>query len=106
MKFFGAIYQSPIYQECERAQVPKGELCAHCAEVIAEFDDGWILPFLGEPPHLPYHRACFLRGITGSVAHQQKRCGCFVIGSECNDEPALTVREAAEAAVKLWERGR
>jgi hypothetical protein len=39
--------------------------------------------------------------VLGSVAHLQKRCHCYVPGSEENDDPSLTLREAARAAAAL-----
>ena len=102
MRFFGRIYSTAAYEECKQADVPVGELCARCGEPIARGDDGWLLPHIeaaGKPPReLPYHAACHLRMIVGSVAHQQRRCLCFVPGSQCGDDPALTRRQAAEWA--------
>lgn len=48
------------------------------------------------------HKECFLRGIFGSVAHLEKRCGCYVPNSTENDPPGLTRREAALLAVKKY----
>jgi hypothetical protein len=53
---------------------------------------------------LVMHRACGMRGIIGSVAHQEQRCACFVPGSDEGDPPDMTRREAAEAALAIWER--
>jgi hypothetical protein len=106
VKFFGVRYSSAAYLECERVQAPVGERCARCDEPIAENDDGWLIPYLGtaaDPRELAYHRACHLRGIVGSVAHQQGRCSCFVPGSIFEDDPALTARQAAEAAEAYFE---
>jgi hypothetical protein len=97
MKFFGRRYSSPAYAEAEQVDVPLGVRCARCDEAIASGDDGWLTP-------APFHRACFLRGIVGSVAHQQRRCLCFVPGSTVDDDPALTRRQAAEAAERYFER--
>lgn len=70
-------------------------------------------PFCGEPV-LPEesveinnrtvlaHRDCLLRQVVGSVAHQQGRCSCY--GGDEGDDPALTRREAAAAAVAYFER--
>jgi hypothetical protein len=44
-----------------------------------------------------------MRAIIGSVAHVEHRCSCFVPGSTESDPPGMTRREAANAAVKLWQ---
>lgn len=57
------------------------------------------------PPHLAaiaMHRECAWRAACGSLAHLQRKCRCFVRGSEEGDPPGLTKREAAKAA---WEFG-
>lgn len=48
------------------------------------------------------HWECSVRSIVGSVAHIEERCCCFVPGSTCNDDPALTRRQAAQAAVDAF----
>jgi len=47
------------------------------------------------------HRECLMRMVLGSVAHIQKRCHCYVPGSEENDDPSLTLRQAAKAVAAL-----
>lgn len=106
MKYFGQKFCAPIYQDCEEIDPPVLAPCARCGEFIRSTDSGFAVPVLGEPLLAAYHRACFLRGIVGSVAHQQKRCSCYVAGASCNDDPNLNVRQAAEAALKFWEGGR
>jgi hypothetical protein len=105
MKYFGWLHNAPIYQDMELAARPMGEKCGHCGEVIADTDDGFIVPGFGSGA-TPFHRACFLRGIIGSVAHQQSRCMCFVPGSTAEDDPALTPRQAAEAALAYFDHGK
>jgi hypothetical protein len=58
------------------------------------------------PTEAPFHRACFMRSTIGSVAHQQKLCCCFLRGSTKEDDPAITLRQAAEAAMAYfyWSR--
>lgn len=41
------------------------------------------------------------RAVVGSVAHLQRTCSCYVEGSELNDPPGLSLREAAKAAWDL-----
>jgi hypothetical protein len=50
------------------------------------------------------HQECAMRSILGSVAHQEKRCSCFVRDSEEGDPPGMTKREAAHAAVAAWRQ--
>ncbi len=105
MKFFGRRYGAPAYEGMEQAPTPVGEACGWCKEPIGLMDDGWLIPYLGkpgDPPMLPYHRACQLRSILGSVAHQQKRCSCYVKGSTVEDDPTLTPRQAAQAALDYF----
>lgn len=52
----------------------------------------------------PVHPECYLRPVIGSVAHIERRCSCFVSGSQCGDDPALTRRQAARAAVAAWAK--
>lgn len=82
---------------------PIGEPCGRCEEPIVEGDAGVILPHLdgtGVVSEVPFHRACFLRGVLGSVGHQQRRCSCF--GGTEEDPPEMSKREAAKAAVRNW----
>ncbi len=97
MKFFGKRYAAPAYEDCEQVEAPVGKRCGRCDETIAAGDDGWLIPSFGGG-ELPFHAECHLRGIVGSVAHQQRRCRCFVPGSTAEDDPALTPRQAAAAA--------
>ncbi len=61
-------------------------LCGHCEEPL--------LP--GEDIRKGLHIECMTRLVLGSVAHQQRRCGCF--GGTEQEDPHLTKREAARAA--------
>lgn len=101
MKYFGRVHGCPL--DMERIDPPNCAPCTHCSEPITGADDGFALPVVGETVLAAYHRACFMRRVIGSVAHQQKRCSCYVAGASCNDDPNLNVRQAAEAALKFWE---
>jgi hypothetical protein len=74
--------------------------CAHCEEAIVPGDlvapanDGAVL----------FHTECMLRMVVASVGHQLGRCSCH--GGTEDDPPGMTVREAALAAVELYERNR
>lgn len=71
--------------------------CVFCGELITYAD-----------PREDYgdarraHRNCGLRAVIGSVAHLERRCSCFVPGSQENDPPGMSKRQAADAAVELW----
>lgn len=52
------------------------------------------------------HRVCLFRSVSGSVAHIEGRCGCFVPGSSERDDPGLTRLQAAEAALAAFRRRR
>ena len=71
-------------------------LCYWCDEPVTALDE----------QHPSYrqsmHFACGFRAVAGSVAHILKRCGCYVLGSVENDDPNLTKRQAAEAALTAW----
>jgi hypothetical protein len=90
----------------DRVPAPVGENCFHCHEAITESDPGFSQIFVdeNESRRIYLHRACFLRQIFGSVAHIEGRCSCAVPGSEDTDPFGMTRREAAEAAVKAYER--
>lgn len=69
--------------------------CAFCREPVEDINEP--PPYGGQP----VHRECGIRMVIGSVAHQEKRCGCYVPGSEEGDPPHLTLRQAARAACWL-----
>lgn len=48
------------------------------------------------------HRNCALRQVIGSVAHLERRCGCYVSGASDGDPDGLTRRQAATLAVQRW----
>lgn len=100
LRWFGHQYTAPVYWDTQETQTPEGAICVHCEESIEAGDDGWI-----DASNHPFHRACWLRLIFGSVAHIEKRCSCYVPGSDESDPPGLTRRQAAEAALKASEAG-
>jgi len=104
LRWFGHRYLAPIYEDTEKVPVPLGNPCTHCTEEILAGDDGFIIDaVLADGAHdAPFHRACWLRGIFGSVAHIERQCSCFVPGSDECDPPGMSKREAAELAVKKW----
>jgi len=73
--------------------------CFFCEEPIEEWDALYRFA-----DGLATHRNCFLRQVVGSVAHQMQTCSCYVKGSTLGDPPGMTKRQAADAAVGMWER--
>lgn len=98
LKWFGTSWGAPICDFRRHVAVPVGRPCIFCEEPIDVADAGFI-----DPPGVS-HYACFMRQIIGSVAHIEKRCGCYVKDALELDDPNLTVRQAAEAAVAAYER--
>ena len=94
-----------------RYEMPLREPCLRCEEPIVEGDSGVMVlvgkgqlgPLVAVRPE-PMHWACWMRGIIGSLSHIEKQCGCFVSGSDHNDPPNVTRREAAELALAAWEQ--
>lgn len=91
--YFGPAYRRKDYEE--QQPTPVGELCMLCQEPIAEGDCG---TFQGAHP---IHYECQMRSVVGSVGHQMGTCSCF--GGTEDDPPGMTYRQAAIAAVQLWE---
>jgi hypothetical protein len=105
MLIFGPERWAPA--EYKLVETPVGQACLSCGELIAEGDSGTITAVVrekGKATTSPQHRECFLRRIVGSVGHQQGTCSCY--GGQLEDPPEMTKREAAIAAVKLFERRR
>lgn len=77
--------------------------CPRCGEPIALED--WIEPVLGlgEGRRL-YHLECFMRGVVGSIGHQQGLCMCHGGPGTLDDPPELTNRQAARAAIDHYLR--
>lgn len=99
-KWFGKKYPAPAYDDCPRVETPIGEACIQCGEEIAGDDDGWL--YANGPAA---HRACYIRSIVGSVAHQQKRCSCYG-ATDRDEEASMTRRESAKAALEYFETHR
>jgi hypothetical protein len=85
--------------------------CTWCKEGFVEGDAGMATPlgFIDETDSHPvtfvyYHKNCFLRSIVGSVGHQRKQCSCF--GGTLEDPQELSLRQAADAAVREFEEAR
>jgi len=81
-----------------------GLLCFRCDEPFAPSEWGIIsyyVPEAGACASIARHRECEMRGVIGSVGHQLRQCSCY--GGDREDPPELSIRDAARAAVALWE---
>ena len=103
MQWFGRKRAELIYTDCPEAARPEGATCRWCGEAIGSADDGFLIPLLGGQGHelAAYHRECHLRAIFGGVNHQLGSCTCCG-GTEPPDDPELSAREAAVAAVVMY----
>lgn len=101
-KLFGTAWEgTPLAETLPHVETPVGWECLHCGEAIAAEDSGIMQLYLSLEDCRPVatHRECHLRGVFGCVAHQRKH----TCDRTCADDPALTKREAARAAVAHWE---
>ena len=80
--------------------------CDWCGERLSPASMVAIPLIGGDKPTVHYHRECHMRQITGSLAHIERRCGCYVPGATDTDPPEMTKRQAAKAAVAAWEKYR
>jgi len=94
--WFGIRHTGAAYAECPQTETPVGRECDYCEEVVAAGEDGFILD-----SGTILHRECFMRGFTGSVAHQEKRCSCFG-GTDDDEVDGMTRREGARAAMAYF----
>lgn len=81
--------------------------CAHCREEIVSGDRHRDIPRIGcdGPTMARFHDECLTRRMIGGINHQLGRCICCG-GSEPADPEGMTLREAARAAIDLWQAGR
>lgn len=101
-KWFGKAWGAPVCDIDYHIETPVGAHCLYCDETIEADDRGMTTNCEGQEQ--PEHLECFMRQLLGSVAHLEKRCGCYVEGSHEGDDPNLTPREAARAALALWNK--
>lgn len=108
--YFGECWNPHIATSHDKAETPVGEPCSYCEEPIEEGDQGIIMPHVesvvddkvASARMRPTHLDCFLRQVLGSVGHQLHKCSCF--GGTEEDPPGMTKRQAATAAVRLYEK--
>lgn len=73
-------------------------VCFYCHEPVLPGEESGIVT------NAASHRECAFRSVAGSLAHMERRCGCFVPGSEEGDPPGLTLRQGARAALDAFKR--
>lgn len=96
MSWFGReAWNAPVCTAEDRIEIPVGQPCAHCQELIADGDDGFA-----NGSHV-MHYACQVRGLVGGANHVLGTCSCCG-GKMPPDPPGLTRREAALVAEKIW----
>lgn len=90
----------PQYRKAWETQIatPLDARCLYCGEGFADGDMGTVSDGRAS------HYECAMRGVVGSVGHQLKKCSCY--GGTEEDPPGMTYREAARAAVALYEASR
>jgi hypothetical protein len=108
MRFFGKPWGPAVDDRKLMLQTtPVGMHCFHCNEMIAADDSGVVMQWFDadSASSIAFHRECQLRNVFGSVGHQLKRCTCFGGTDEDDDPVGMTPRQAAVAAVELFEAG-
>lgn len=64
MQWFGRDWDAPVNQECDRVEIPVGAACIVCGLSMWEYDQGVLLPRLGDSQVLdPVHQGCFLYAV-------------------------------------------
>lgn len=96
MRWFGTDWGSGMNQECEQMPTPVGTPCLRCTEPILEGENGIV-----DCGGATLHYECQMRGMIGSVRHQQRRCPCFGFPEE--DPSDFNPRQDAVAAVRFFK---
>jgi hypothetical protein len=95
--YFGKAHDAPIYKHTFHVPTPVGQSCMHCGEGILEGEDGFQTD-----EKSPFHRECFLRLLSGSVAHQMRACSCFLGDQAVDCEEGLSRRHSARLAMAYF----
>lgn len=106
--WFGETWHAPCCQPDLHVTTPVGELCIWCGEPIAEGDRGLTCraAIPDRPPVVPQHVECSQRSVLGGALCHEGTCSHCGDGSAgaISDDPSLTRREAAIAALAAFER--
>jgi len=77
-------------------------ICVHCDEEILTDEDRTSVINGMTGKRMWRHFECGMRAVIGSVAHLERRCSCYVPGSDEGDPEGLSRREAAAAAWEIY----
>lgn len=84
------------------------DLCLWCDEPVLSTDDRASSIILVDPAgsytRRWRHLECSIRSVSGSAAHLNHTCSCYVPGSTDSDHPSLSRRQAARAAFLAYTR--
>lgn len=110
MRWFGAPYDAPAWDDMSEVETPVGKPCMHCTELIEEGDPGVVMPYVGMNEDgstfsdiRPVHLECHLRSFLGSVEHLDGKCFCET-GKHA--ESGLTYREEARLVMERLRKER
>jgi ribosomal protein L37E len=95
MKYFGPPQAKKDFET--QIEVPTHMRCFHCDEPF-EVDDVGTINDAGQA----MHHACTFR-ILGSAGHHLQLCSCF--GGDLEDPEWMTKKQAAVAALKVYQSG-
>ena len=103
IEWFGSTPFAMICTPESQVEVPIGTTCQWCGESISEFDLGFRAAHLGmtKMEYRSWHRECFLRTMSGPVAHVRRQCSCYG-GKVSHDIIGLSRRKEAKLASELW----
>lgn len=105
MQWFGHRPFSSLCDADSQVDVPVGQQCSWCDELIEATQCGAVLPQLSADaeasPTSVFHHECLFRMMVGSSGHQRQQCPCY--GMEDGSEAGLTARQAALAAWKYFQ---
>lgn len=80
------------------------EACPWCGEPVLGVDDRASIIDGMTGRRRWQHRECALRSVSGSVAHINQECSCYLGSEGHGDPPGMTRRQAARAAWFAWLR--
>lgn len=106
--WFGETWHAPACEPEMEVPTPVGEKCLNCEEEIVDGDRGFTMSYFGTQGAsvVPIHAECQMRSVLGGALCAEGTCVHCGDGSAgaISDDPRLTRREAAIAAVAAHER--
>lgn len=104
MRWFGRAYGAAYEDDSAPVPVPVGMHCKRCDEAFTADSDGFLMTYwdADKGAHdIGMHYECHMRQIIGGLNHLLGICTCCG-GDAPPDPPALSKRQAAQAAVQYW----